>query len=313
MKNNPIIVTPVYEDVQSAEKLIEDLNKILENNYFLVAVDDGSLNEPFEINTLKKLGTKGVVLKLIKNVGHQKAIAIGLQYVANEISWAQEVIVMDSDGEDKPINVKGLLEGLKKDKIDIVVAERSRRSESMGFVLFYKIYKAIFRVFTGRTINFGNFMAIKIEALNRIVNMPELWTHLAATTLYSKLRITGLESDRGIRYFGQSKHNFISFALHGFKALMIFSEEVLVRVGVACALIASFALLGSMIAIALKFVGIATPGWFSVVMGIFILVFLQTGTLTLISLLLNGIVRNNVQQNFFYKDFLDEVFPSNQE
>ncbi len=35
----------------------------------------------------------------------------------------------------------------------------------------------------------------------------------------------------------------------------------------------------------------ATPGWFSVALGILLLVFLQTGTLTLTMLMLSGVVR----------------------
>ena len=39
-------------------------------------------------------------------------------------------------------------------------------------------------------------------------------------------------------------------------------------------------------------------------MGVFVLVFLQTGTLTLMTLLLTGIVKNNVQDNASYNLFI---------
>jgi hypothetical protein len=55
---------------------------------------------------------------------------------------------------------------------------------------------------------------------------------------------------------------------------------------------------------------VATPGWFSIVMGVFVLVFLQTGTLTLMTLLLTGIIKNNVQDNTRYQSFVKEISKS---
>jgi hypothetical protein len=88
---------------------------------------------------------------------------------------------------------------------------------------------------------------------------------------------------------------------------MVFSEEVLVRVGIFCAFIAFLSVAGGMTAILLKFLGIATPGWFSVVMGVFVLVFLQTGTLTLMTLLLTGIVKNNLPEEAVYNQLIKSV------
>jgi polyisoprenyl-phosphate glycosyltransferase len=47
-------------------------------------------------------GLSGVVIKLKRNVGHQRAIAIGLNYVADHHPDIACTVVMDSDGEDTP-------------------------------------------------------------------------------------------------------------------------------------------------------------------------------------------------------------------
>ena len=305
-----IIVTPIYEDNESAKKLLSELKALYKKGIYVVAVDDGSINAPFEIDILNTLDIDGVVIKLVKNVGHQQAIAIGLQYVAAEIEWANKIVVMDSDGEDDPNTISSLLSAIEDTGVDIAVGRRKNRSEGAQFQVFYRVYKAIFRVLTGRSIGFGNFIAIKLDPLKRIVRMPEIWTHLAACVLSSKLRLSEQSLDRGARYFGQSNSNFVGFALHGFKALMIFSEEVLVRVGIFCAFIAFLSIAGGAIAVILKFIGVATPGWFSIVMGVFVLVFLQTGTLTLMTLLLTGIIKNNVQDNTRYQSFVKEISKS---
>jgi hypothetical protein len=161
---------------------------------------------------------------------------------------------------------------------------------------------------TGRAISFGNFMALKAHAVKRLVAMQELSIHVAGAVLASKLRTGVCALDRGPRYAGQSKMNFVGLALHGFKALMVFAEDVLVRVGIACAVIAVTAVLGGILAIALKMSGFSTPGWFSVAFGILVLMFLQTGALALMTLMLTGVVRGGtVTTAISYQDFIEEV------
>ena len=66
MKQKLIIVTPIYEDNDSAEKLLSELKSIYKGEVFIVAVDDGSLVNPFNVNFLKRLSIEGVVLELKK-------------------------------------------------------------------------------------------------------------------------------------------------------------------------------------------------------------------------------------------------------
>jgi hypothetical protein len=161
---------------------------------------------------------------------------------------------------------------------------------------------------TGRQISFGNFMALKFNAIKRLVAMQELSIHVAAAVIASKLRTSVLALDRGPRYAGQSKMNFVGLALHGFKALMVFAEDVLVRVGIACTAIAIFAVGGATAAIILKLIGVSTPGWFSIALGILVLMFLQTGALALMTLMLTGVVRGgNVTTAIAYHDFVEQV------
>ena len=101
--------------------------------------------------------------------------------------------------------------------------------------------------------------------------------------------------------------NFVGLALHGFKGLMVFAEDVLVRVGIACTLVAFLAVFGGVLAVALKIFGFATPGWFSVALGILLLVFLQTGALTLMTLMLTGVVKGGSVAAADYELFIDEV------
>ncbi|WP_145540103.1 glycosyltransferase [Yersinia alsatica] len=303
-----IVVTPVYEDVEACSQLFKELAAQLHNDVFVVAVDDGSVKQPLGIEHLENAGIDGAVLKLRRNVGHQRAIAIGLGYVSEHIQAEQRVLVMDCDGEDMPETILDLLACLESADVDVAVAQRKSRVESLRFKIFYSVYKRLFSLMSGRKISFGNFMALKPHAVKRLVTMQELSIHVAGAVLASKLRTDICSLDRGPRYAGQSKMNFVGLALHGFKGLMVFAEDVLVRVGIACALIATLSVLGAVVAVILKLIGFSTPGWFSVALGILMLMFLQTGALVLMTLMLTGVVRSGaVTTTISYHDFIDQV------
>jgi glycosyltransferase involved in cell wall biosynthesis len=305
-----VVVTPIYEDSEASSRLFLELAAVFGPRVFVVAVDDGSVLKPVEVANIEKAGLAGVVIRLKRNVGHQRAIAIGLNYVAAQLPQAQRIVVMDSDGEDTPASIRELTLPLESTLVDVVVAQRKSRVETLRFRMFYVVYRWLFEAFTGRRISFGNFMALTPAALKRLVAMQELWIHIAGCVLASKLRVALCPLDRGQRYAGQSKMNFVGLALHGFRALMVFAEDVLVRVGIACSLVAALSILGGAAAVILKLLGIATPGWFSVAIGILFLVFLQTGTLTLVTLMLTGIVRGGSVVAVDYQEFIDVVLPA---
>ena len=303
-----VVLTPVFEDTEASAILYGELRRELGDDICVVAVDDGSVSHTVEVDQLAAAGVDGLVIKLKRNVGHQRAIAIGLAYLAPHLADDVRVVVMDSDGEDMPQSVSSLLQGLEAGDVDLVVAARRSRVESAAFKLFYALYKIIFWLLTGRVIRFGNFMALTQFAVKRLVVMQETSIHIAGAVLASRLRTRTLSLDRGARYAGQSKMNFVSLVLHGFKALMVFAEDVLVRVGIACVLVAGLAVLGAVVAIILKIIGFSTPGWFSVALGILVLIFMQTGALALMTLMLTGVVRGGTVANMLtYQDFVVSV------
>ena len=286
-----VVLTPYYEDREAIRRLFTDLHHEFGKQVHLVVIDDGSVHEPLDPHWLLQSQLSGEVVYLKRNLGHQRAIAVGINYVAQHHP-DQIVVVMDSDGEDRPASIQELLTQLEvSPQRDVVVATRKSRVESWRFQFFYFWYKFFFELATGRHINFGNFMALRPAAVARLAAMQELWIHFAGTVLLSKLRISQCPIARGARYAGKSKMNFVGLVLHGFKGLMVFAEDVFVRVGIFCAVIAVISLLLMPIPLVLKFMGMATPGWSSVLIGVFLLIFIQTGTLTLLTLLLTGLTK----------------------
>lgn len=306
----PVIVTPVFEDRDAARRLFADIALACGPQTRIVAVDDGSIHDPLQPQDIAEAGLDGVVLRLRRNVGHQRAIAAGLDHVAHQMPDADRIVVMDADGEDVPASIPTLLRELADSEVDVVVAQRRGRVESLHFKLFYAIYKTLYWLLTGRRISFGNYMAMKAPALHRLNAMGELGIHVAAAVLISRLRWTTCPLDRGARYGGHSRMNFIALVLHGLKGLMVFAEDVLVRVGAACMLVASASLLGALTAIVLKSIGYATPGWFSVALGVLLLMFLQTAAIALMTLLLGGLVRHAVVLPIDYRLLVEQALPA---
>ena len=81
-------------------------------------------------------------LQLKRNVGHQRAIAIGLGYASDRISPEQIVVVMDSD-EDVPDTIPKLVGDLSNDETDVVVATRG----SSGIYALQSLLRALQKIF----------------------------------------------------------------------------------------------------------------------------------------------------------------------
>ncbi len=285
------IVTPVYEDRESFACLCRDLGQLdVDVALHLVAVDDGSLDAAPAVSAIKDAGIDGEILRLARNVGHQMAISIGLSHVAGDDRFSG-CLVMDCDGEDRPDDIQRLLEAVRGDNVDIAVAERGRRPESTNFRLFYIVYRYLLRARTGQVIRFGNFMALRPDAVVRIAGMAEAATHVAGAVVKSRLRRANVTTDRGDRYHGQTKMNFVALVLHGMRAVTVFGDAVLIRMALVFVLMAWFSIVSVGTALSLKLAGMTAPGWVTTVTGFMLSIFLQTGVLTMITLVMNGMAR----------------------
>ncbi len=141
------IVTPIYNDWQSFYVLVDKLNDISVNSKIIntlkiFAINDCSSIEP-DCTRLKS--TNISIIHLTSNVGHQKAIALGLAYLAHLANEEEfdAVVVMDADGEDKPEDVEKLLLESQKLPNKIIFAKRSKRNEGVlfnSFIIFINMY-----------------------------------------------------------------------------------------------------------------------------------------------------------------------------
>jgi hypothetical protein len=245
-------------------------------------VDDGSPSPPaLAVPEGLDAITTIDVLSLARNVGHQRAIALGLAWVeANRPGT--HVLVMDADGEDDPKDAVNLVaEAARHAHRKVVFAQRTRRREGPVFRTGYIVYKLLFRVATGAEISFGNFSVVPWDALRRIARVSEIWNNYAAGVMKSRVAFVTVPTPRSRRLTGQSKMNLTSLILHGLSALSVHSDTISVR-----AVVASGALVAGMAALIAVVVGIrvltplAIPGWASSVVGLAVIILLQAISLS---------------------------------
>lgn len=276
---------PVRDDWASAAVLVRQIEEALAPRGYtaeVFLVDDGSVQpvaaEDFQISSGAIQSIR--VIHLRRNLGHQRAIAVGLAYLQTISRWGA-VLVMDADGEDTPAGVLMLLEAYaEQDGKRAIFAERIRRSESYVFRVFYHMYRFVHRALTGIAVRVGNFSVIPVGYLNTLVAMPELWNHYAASVFRSKLPFSMRPIPRGKRIAGQSTMNFASLVSHGLSAIAVFGDIVGVRFLIGSLLGALLGAIAIVAVLVIRFgTHLAIPGWATYAIGTLVVIVIQFVTI----------------------------------
>jgi hypothetical protein len=282
-----VVLMPVYDDWPLVPRLLARLDAALAGSGVPVealVVDDGSPGGPdgWPEATPYRAIRDVTALRLARNLGHQRAIAVGLAYL-HAHRPGRTVVVMDADGEDVPEHVVQLLEAHRATPGAIVLARRTRRSEGLVFRLLYRLYRLTHRVLTGVSISFGNFSLVPADLLPRLVGLPELWNHYPATVVKARLPCVMVPLDRGPRLGGRSRMRLTGLVLHGLGALAVHGDVIGARALLATLAGTGLCALGIAIVVTIRlFTTLAIPGWASFVVGVLVAILLQTILLSLV-------------------------------
>ena len=276
-----VILMPLYNDWGALSILLPALERELSAHGLraeVLMVDDGStVPAPPSLGENSYNAIQSVdILSLRRNLGHQRAIAMGLCYIeANRPCHA--VVVMDCDGEDDPRDVPRLVtECLANERQKIIFAARARRAESLAFKFFYHLYRLVHFLLTGVKVRVGNFSVIPWPALERLVAVSELWNHYAAAVYKARLPMALVATQRGPRLAGRSHMNLVALVVHGLSAMAVFGDRIGVRLLIVVSagmILAGGALIG-VVAIRL-FTNLAIPGWATYASGILLVILIQ--------------------------------------
>ena len=237
-----VFLMPVYNDWDSLSKLLNEINSVIQNitdyKFECIIVNDASLKKAPEIKKPQNIDYLKII-DMKKNRGHARCIAYGLRYISAKKDH-DYAIILDSDGEDRPVEIESLINKLKRDPETSVVASRVKRSESNIFQILYKIHKFITLIFTGKKINFGNYCCLTIKDINLISNKGSLWCSFSGTIKKYISNLNEIYSNRGLRFYGPSKMSLFNLIVHSFSIIAVFKGIVFFRSAVIIIILSFF-------------------------------------------------------------------------
>ncbi len=120
------VVVPVYNEEESLPELTEWIGRVCESNgisYEIIYIDDGSSDSSWDIISQMALKNRSVRgFRFRRNYGKAAALHTGFQEAAGEV-----VITMDSDLQDSPNEIPGLIKMISEDGFDIVSGWKKKR------------------------------------------------------------------------------------------------------------------------------------------------------------------------------------------
>ena len=226
-----IILIPVYNDWESLKKLLSEINDNLESfsdiNFECLIVNDASTIQPPELKKPSNF-LSIELLNMKENRGHARCNAFGIRYVFQNKEF-DNLILMDGDGEDRPEEIKSLIEKIKEDPSLSVVAKRVKRSEGPFFQSLYQLHKLITFIFTGKNINFGNYSILTRNDVEKLYSKASLWSSFSGSVKKNIKFLNEINSIRGLRYFGPSKMSLFKLIIHSLSIIAVFKYQVFLR------------------------------------------------------------------------------------
>ena len=226
-----IIIIPIFNDWDSLKQLLLEIDQVIKEieGVFVdcLVINDASTMKTPEINRPKNIKSLKI-LNMKQNKGHAKCNAFGIRYSLQKEKF-DFLILMDGDGEDRPIELRSLIDKAKNDPKLSVVAKRVKRSEGIFFKTLYLMHKIITYIFTGKIINFGNYSCLTINDAKIIQDKASLWNSYSGTIKKYLLDYNEIDSTRGKRFFGPSKMSLFNLIIHSFSIIAVFKYQVLWR------------------------------------------------------------------------------------
>ena len=264
------IVVPMYNEQEVAKEFynrtISVLTKLIEYDYEIIVVNDGSRDKTLEI--LLNIVREDEHVKVINfswNFGHQAAITAGIENATGDA-----IITIDADLQDPPEIIVDMIREYEKG-YDIVYAKRKSRKKDTFFKretakLYYKILNKLSDIKIPE--NVGDFRLISKRVQEVFIKLPEKDRYVRGMFAWMGFNQTMVEFDRASRYAGKTKYplsKMIKLALSGIVGFSTKPLRIIFKLGLATTFI-SFILM--IYAIVMKILGSVENGWSSIMVAI---------------------------------------------
>jgi len=228
------ILIPVYNDWDSLIKLLDEINKEIQNidkaEFHCVVINDSSTIKIPNIKVPTNIASLQII-NMKENRGHARCNAFGIRHLSKDNDF-DHLIVMDGDGEDRPEEIKMLVEKAFSNGDVSVVAKRVKRSEGILFQMLYQIHKIITLIFTGKNINFGNYSCLTKNDVKTLSKKESLWCSFSGSVKKHIPNLNTINSIRGLRYFGPSQMSLFNLVTHSLSIIAVFKITVFIRAAI---------------------------------------------------------------------------------
>ena len=203
------VVSPVYFGENLVEELVTRLDNSLTqicDDYEIILVEDGSPDDSWKsIEKACSVNSKVKGIKLSRNFGQHYAISCGLEHANGD--W---IVVMDCDLQDRPEEIRNLLEKALEG-YDIVFAQRIERQDTflkrMSSLAFYKVFSYL--TDTQQDPSIANFGIYNKKVINAVLSMKDTIRYFPTLVQWVGFNSSKIEVEHNSRFDGHSSYSWI--------------------------------------------------------------------------------------------------------
>ncbi len=156
-KYQVIILIPCFNE----EKTIIDICEKAKNFGTVLVVNDNSTDKTKILLQEKKIN----FINNKKNLGYEKSLIKGFNYIFKNFKKAKYILTIDADGELPVKNIPKILKNKNKN-LDLLIGNRSNLNRISEIILDY-----VFKIKFGLKDPVSGFKLYKIKSLKKIVNL----------------------------------------------------------------------------------------------------------------------------------------------
>ncbi len=202
-------VIPVFNEEESLISFYKELIKttsVLDKEYEIIFVDDGSTDKSLEI--LKDLRIKNPNIKIFsfrRNQGKSEALTLGFRQAKGDY-----IVTLDADLQDRPLEAQQLVSRLKKDDFDLVCGWRKDRKDPVRKVISSKFFNFLASFFWGLKLHDYNcgLKAYTKEAAKSLRLYGGMHRFIPLLVHEQGFRVCEMPVNHDERRYGKSKYGF---------------------------------------------------------------------------------------------------------
>jgi polyisoprenyl-phosphate glycosyltransferase len=279
------VVIPFLNEEQVLPLLRKRLEKVRNRpaSWELLFVSDGSTDGSTRF--IEAWAGEDPSVKLIvltRNFGHQSAVSAGLSFASGN-----HIGIMDADLQDEPEVLLEMDRALTEEKVDVVYAVRTSRSETKLKRFFYFVFYRLYLYLADSPVqaDSGDFCVMSRRAVRLLLSLPEKLRFVRGLRTWIGLPSKPFPISRPVRAAGLPQYSLHKLTKLAFSGLTSFSTRPL-RVGFVCgSILCVGAVIGALTYLGIAFftdIHIVAPGFSTLVIVLLFsngLIFLYLGIL----------------------------------